>query len=294
MKVLFFAFYLCWILLTFIFISIPTSSYFGPFLHALLSSIVLGVYLLILSSLAHEVIKKTVSLNRKEIAGYIVVVAILLIIFLFGRQTQLYSSMLGGALSTANLLFGATMLGSLLASAINRVGELVPVCITAAVADGISVSKGPTKTMIADITEYYTSGGEKAVPLVDFILVKIGIPGYDNLVPVFGITDWIFVVLLTAALHRLNLSDNVMPARLGVGGLLTVPVAALALYVTIIIAQLTGLFIPAMVGIAMLFLVFLIIRHDLLRKVKRTDIYYGVFFSGAVAVSLILYATNFT
>ena len=293
MKLIFLAFYFCWFLLTIFIISIPVPSNLSPFLHSLLSIIVLGAYLLLLSSLARVVIKSIVVVERKELVTYFAVVVILLAIFVLGRQMQLSVGAFGGTLATANLLFGATMLGSLLATAIQRVGELVPVCITAAVADAISVSKGPTKAMIVDINEYYTSGGEGAAPLVDFILVKIGIPGIENLVPVFGITDWIFVVLLSASLYRLNLKDNILPARFRAGELLFVPVAVVALYLTIILAQLTGLFIPAMVGIALLFLVFLVIKYNLYKQIRKIDLYYSVFFPSAVAVALFLYARNF-
>lgn len=292
MKILFGTYYLCWIFLTFLISLIPVPADLGPLLQTLIGVIVLGVYLLVLSSLSWRVIKTMSFRQPRDAVGPAVIVTVLLAFFLISRQMPFFSGVFGGALVTANLLFGATLLGCFLAIAIKRVGELVPVCITAAVADGISVSKGPTKAMIAEITEYYTTGGDGNIPLVDFILIKIALPGYERLVPVFGVTDWIFVALLSAALQRLNLSDNLMPGGLSSSSLLAVPVAGLALYITIIIAQLTGLFLPAMIGIASLFLVFLVVKYDLHRKTRRIDFYYTVIFAGAVAISLLVYATK--
>lgn len=292
MKIYFATFYLSWIVLTVLIASLPFPAQLDPFFYSFLSIFVLGVYLLVLFFLSRIVIREVSTRKPKELLSYFAIVAIFLVVFFFGRQLSLSSGVVGGALATVNLLFGATLLGCFLATAIKRVGEMIPVCITAAVADGISVTKGPTKTMIGDISAYYTGGGEGVAPMVDFILVKIALPGAERLVPVFGITDWIFVVLLSAALYRLNLSDSLLPGRFNVGGFLVVPVAGLSLYVSIIIAQLTGLFLPAMAGIASLFLLFLVVKYSLHKQMRPMDIYYTLFFSGAVTVLLLVYATK--
>ncbi len=290
MRNTFIRFYLLWTVINVLIYFLPIPHDFGLQYSSLLIIIAVGVYLLAASSLAYTIINATSSRQRHEVIGYLLIVVLIMALAIV--YTSVFGNMgvVGAAVSTANLLVGATVLGTILSTAIKRIGELVPVCITAAVADTISVTMGPTKSIAAEITAYYGGGREGPVPLVDFIIIKAGIPGFAAPVPLFGVTDWIFLVLLSAALIRLGKTDNFLSVNGAIGKYVFVPVSVVALYISFIIAQLTGTFIPAMMLITCFFLVFLILQYKVHRKLRRVDIYYSCFFPCAVALVLLLYS----
>jgi len=49
-----------------------------------------------------------------------------------------------------------------------------------------------------------------APPFVDYLLVKIAMPGFEALMPVFGISDWIIIAFLSAATCKFNMNDNLI------------------------------------------------------------------------------------
>ena len=283
-------FYLLWTFINVLIYSLPIPHAFAVHYSVPLVIIVVGVYLFVASSLAYTIINATFSSQRYEVIGYLFLVVLVMSLAIAYSRILGNMGVVGTAVSTANLLVGATVTGSLLSTAIKRVGELVPVCITAAVADSISVTMGPTKSFAAEITVYYEGGKEGPPPLVDFIIIKAGIPGFDAPLPLFGVTDWIFLVLLSAALLRLGKTDNFLSTNGSIGRYVFVPVSVVALYIGFIFAQLTGTFIPAMVFITSFFLVFLVLQYKVHRKLRRVDIYYSCFFPCAVALVLLLYS----
>lgn len=285
-----FRFYLLWVFLNILIYSLPIPHDFAVKYSSILIIIIIGVYLLAASSLAYTIINTISSCHRQEVIGYLFMVVLIMFLAMLYSWGYGEIGVIGSAVSTANLLVGATVTGSLLSTAIKRIGELVPVCITAAVADTISVTMGPTQSFAAKITAYYEGGREGPAPLVDLIIIKVGIPGFDAPVPLFGVTDWIFLILLSAALIRLGKTDNLLSINESIGRYIFVPVSVVALYAGIIIAQVTGLFIPAMVFITSFFLVFLMLQYKVHRKLRRVDIYYSCFFPCAVALVLLIYS----
>lgn len=171
------------------------------------------------------------------------------------------------------LLMLATFAGAALARYVNRLWELVPVCIVMTLADFASWLHGPTGGFAREIKEYYLSP-EGPPPLVDMILVKLVFPGFDGLAPVFGVSDWIMVVFFAIVARRYEINDNLLgtlgmtQARKGrIGGYL--PVSVAALFLAIVLAQTTGLFVPALPLIALCMLLWYSARYLLLRTPRR-------------------------
>ncbi len=249
----------------------------------------IGLYLLLASSLSYRLITVVISENISFIypffAGSITFFVLLYVYMVKFESNLIFIT----SISTANLLFCATLIGAALSSAVKRPGELVPVCLTAAIADLISVIKGPTKSMVEDITAYYDKGMEGTPPFVDFILVKVGIPGFEIPVPLFGVTDWVLLVLLSSALLRMQKNDNLLVYKKKKSKFIYLPVSALALFAGLVFAQLTQEFIPAMVFIALFFLIYLVVKIEVHKKLYRTDIIYSLIFPLMVVTSVLLF-----
>lgn len=172
------------------------------------------------------------------------------------------------ALKSGLLLLIATLIGAALARYVQRLWELVPVCLVMTLADFASWSYGPTAVFSRQIEQYYRAPTGPA-PLIDMALVKLAFPGGAGLTPVFGISDWIMVVFFAIVAHRHDINDNLLgPAgeRLARQGRLGcyLPVSVLALLAAIMLAQATGLFIPALPLIALIMLLWFSARHRLI------------------------------
>ncbi len=282
-------FYLCWVLPTVVFYYFPVPEGISSFQQNLILFLFVAMYLLLASSLTYRIIKFVLLKDRAEVFIYSAV-ALFLFLLIYGyARIYDYSAVLIAGLSTANLLFAAGIAGTVLSSAIKRTGELVPVCLTAATADLMSVIKGPTKGMIEDISAYYEQGMIGPPPFVDFIVVKAGIPGYDVPLPLFGVTDWVLVALLSASLLRLNKTDNLLPGvRLAQERFLYLPVSAFALFAGLVTAQITGLFLPAMVFIVLFFLAYLVIKLKVHRELERSDVLYSFLLPSCIVVVILL------
>jgi hypothetical protein len=163
------------------------------------------------------------------------------------------------------LLLIATVVGAALARYVNRLWEIVPVCIVITLADFASWLHGPTEGFVREIKEYSLSP-EGPPPLVDMILVKLVFPGPVGLVPVFGVSDWIMVVFFAIVARRYDVNDNLVGplgevlARQGRIGCY-LPVSVVALFVALVLAQLTELFIPALPMVALLMLLWYAARY---------------------------------
>ncbi len=156
------------------------------------------------------------------------------------------------------LLLVATLIGAALARYVKRLWEIVPICIMMTLADFYSWLYGPTAGFMQQIQEYYRAP-QGVPPLIDMVLIKLVLPGSASLLPVFGISDWIMVVFFALVAARFKVNDNLIGAsgeslaRWGrIGRYL--PVSVVALFAALQLAQLSGLFIPALPLIALIML----------------------------------------
>ena len=168
------------------------------------------------------------------------------------------------------LLLVATVIGAALARYVQRLWEIVPIGIAMTLADFASWLYGPTAAFTRQIEEYYLAPVGPP-PLIDMLLIKLVFPGSAGLAPVFGISDWIIVVFFAIVARRHGVNDNLLGASgeaLARQGLIGryLPVSVVALFVATQLAQLTGLFIPALPLIALIMLLWYALRYLLLRS----------------------------
>lgn len=156
------------------------------------------------------------------------------------------------------LLLSGTLIGTALARFVNRLWEIIPICIAMALADFFSWFIGPTANFAQEIKQYYLAPVGPP-PLIDMVLVKLALPGAASLVPVFGISDWIMVAFFVNVSRHYTINDNLvglsgesLAQKKLCGRYLPVPVAAL--FVAVLLAQSTGLFIPVLPLIAIIML----------------------------------------
>lgn len=282
-------FFLWWVIPTIIVLNLPVPQTFTAIQLNLVVLFFTGFYLLLASSLSHRIIIEVFEEERETlflIICFSVLLFCLLYIYvrLFGHSSNIVAS-----ISTANLLFVATVIGAGLSSAVTRVAELVPICVTAAIADLMSVLKGPTKEMIKNISTYYEEGMTGVPPIVDFIVIKVGVPGFVVPMPLFGVTDWVLITIISSAMIRLRKSDNLLitPGRLG--NTLYFPVATAALFLGLVFAQATNMFFPAMVFISTIFLLYLLMKHKVHKEMGKLDILYSFAFPAVVVLLVFVF-----
>lgn len=284
-------FFILWSIPTVLFFYLPVPVDISSFQLSLTLYLFVGIYLLLASSLSYWVIVNVFSMNSLVLyMNGVIVVMILGALYWYATISAPFKIVLA-SLSTANLLFGSTLLGAVLSVAIKRVGELVPVCLTAAVADLTSVLKGPTKIMAADLSAYYEGGMQGTPPAIDAVLIKAGVPGHTVPVPLFGVSDWILLILLSSSLIRLQKTDNLLADGEMQRGYLFFPVTTLALYIGLLTAQITHIFLPAMVFICAIFLGYLVCKHKVHLKLTKSDCLNSLFFP-SVSAALILLLTS--
>lgn len=163
--------------------------------------------------------------------------------------------LLRAAIGSGVLLLVGVLVGTTLARYIKRLWEVIPVCLVMSFADFFSWSKGPTAGFAQEIEQYYRAP-EGPVPLIDMVLVKFAVPGFNGLIPVFGLSDWIMVVFFAAVTSRHQVNDNLLAVEpfskskaRKVGRYLPVSLAALS--VAIVLAQVTARFVPVLPIIAL-------------------------------------------
>ena len=171
------------------------------------------------------------------------------------------------------LLLVATLTGAAMARYVNRLWEIVPVCVVMTLADFASWLYGPTAGFTAQIQEYYLAP-DGAPPLIDMVLIKLAFPGPTGFAPVFGLSDWIMVVFFALVASHYQVNDNLAGqsgealARQGrIGRYL--PVSVVALFAAIVLAQSTGLFLPALPLIALIMLLWYAGRYLLYKLHAR-------------------------
>ena len=197
------------------------------------------------------------------------------------------------SLASINLIFFACIIGAWIITPLKRPAEIVPVCVVVAFADLFSVFSGPTRHFAGSISEYYKGGMQGAPPFVDFLLVKIISPAYKDLVPVFGVSDWIIIAFLSAAAVNFNMNDNLLGKNIEEiqksPVYLFFPIASAGLITAILIARLADFFIPALPFVVIVFLVFMMIRYPEMRKLTKTELVPMVIFSSILMTLMILF-----
>jgi len=179
-------------------------------------------------------------------------------------------------LNTANLIVFANLLGSWITAPLKRPAELVPLCVVMVLADFFSVFKGPSREIIESLTVYYETGMVGPPPAADFLLLKITVPGIGQLMPVFGVSDWIIIAFFSAAAVKFGFNDNF--AGKSISDMLSrrriafyLPVSVLGLLGAVLTAQALGVFLPALPVVVVFFIFDMMIRYPDVRKLKRSD-----------------------
>jgi hypothetical protein len=177
---------------------------------------------------------------------------------------------------TANLLVFANLLGVWIVTPLKREAELVIVCLAMALADLFSYIRGPTRQFVISLQAYYESGQLGPPPASDFLLIKVPLPGLPHLQPLFGVSDWIIIVFLSAAAAKFRINDNLAGKSLAVmrdnqRPSLYFPVAAAGLLLAISAAVFLDRFVPVLPVIAVLFVFFLLMRRPAARQLTRAD-----------------------
>ncbi len=189
------------------------------------------------------------------------------------------------------LISGAALLGTALSSAVRRPGELFPLALTAAAADVISVLRGPTRVIGEQLTLYYGGDMQGPVPFVDLFLCKIGtLEG--SIQPLFGVSDWILIVLLSTAVLRLE-QQGLLAAQLpqkNCAARSTFFVCGLGLCTALLCALILNTYIPALFFISLFYIAFLFICCNLRQALSIRDMAYSLIFPLLVGGSIFIIA----
>lgn len=195
-------------------------------------------------------------------------------------------------LSTVNLIFFACIIGNWMTIPVKRPAEIVPLCVVAACSDLFSVFAGPTKHLVKNISAYYQSGMMGTPPFIDYLLIKIALPGIKVLMPIFGVSDWIIISFLSAAAYKFNLNDNLIgystdDTKKSVG-FHFFPIASVGLILSIVIARIAGIFIPALPFVVLLFLGFMMIKYSEIRKLTKAELVPMFILAGLIILLIIV------
>lgn len=253
----------------------------GIFSSPALSFLVIVFFIFLLSStmaifLSYE--KDYLHKNNTKRRNLIIFLILLRLLLFQIESIDSYVSVLAGIMGTTTLILFACLLGSYLSQAIRRLPELIPVCSVAFTVDLYSVLQGPSKEIALQIGEFYSGGAKGPVPYADIILMKITNPAVDYLIPVFGVSDWIFVVFLTSTLLKFKVSDSVAGKSTTTiidtqSVPLYFPLVSIALLASIFIANILHIFVPALPVIIIVVLPWLMMRNLNLFTMRASDYY---------------------
>lgn len=222
--------------------------------------------------------KKFLRHNNVLRRNLIFIFTIMRIVLFQIENGETFVGVFAGILGTTTLIAISCLVGSYLVQAINRLPELIPVCSVAFTVDLYSVLRGPSKEIALQIGEFYSNGTQGPVPFVDIILVKIPNPSVEYLVPVFGISDWIFITFFTAVMLKFQIADsttgrNIKDVVDTCKMHMYFPFVSCALLVSILAAYLFNAFVPALPIIITIVLPWLIAKNWALFNLKKTDWY---------------------
>ncbi|WP_136806050.1 hypothetical protein [Desulfosediminicola flagellatus] len=265
----YFVFYGAWILLSLFLLQ--TGRWIPSVVTAGMGNVFILMMLLGLSFVSRHYQLRIEPSLKQRLPQRLLVLAVCVLIFgsgytmvtLLGIQGNLIS-----AIHTANLLFFACVLGSWLTEPLKRPAELIPLCLVMSLIDIFSVFQGPTRELTSNLVGYYGSGQPGPPPLVDYILIKLPLPGQSSLLPVFGVSDWIMIVMLSAAAAKFGMNDNILHRF----GKVYFPVAAMGLVATILAARELDMYLPALPMIAVCFLAVMSFKFPEVRHLTRNEL----------------------
>lgn len=196
-------------------------------------------------------------------------------LFIFVRQTG-NKNILLFIIGSANLIVFANLIGTWIVTPLKRPPELVLLCIVMSLSDLFSVLGGPTRFIAADLEKYYKSGMKGDVPPGDFLIIKIAVPGLDELMPVFGIADWIIIAFLASAVVKFGMDDNLAAQSLSnmikeKRMSLYLPAASAGLFFAVFSAHFFDIFLPALPVISLFFLTYTLVKYPDARNLTKKD-----------------------
>jgi len=176
---------------------------------------------------------------------------------------NLYIEAFGSVVSTIGLISAAAMIGRIIASRIDEIAFLIPLCLVAAIADLWSVFYGVTSELIT----------KKSV-MLDYLLIKYPSLGSAQLRQFIGISDFLFAAIFMGC--ALNFKLNIKKTYISF---------ILAFVTTFVIVAATGTGIPA---IPILAAFFMAVNYSIL-KVNYEDIKtMAIVIAGSAAVFYII------
>jgi len=198
-----------------------------------------------------------------------------MMLYLAGRELPIARSGLFIA-NTANLFVFANLLGAWMVKPLKRPAELIILCVVVALSDLFSVLKGPTRMIINDLKVYYETGMAGPAPAGDFLMIKVVVPGAADLQPVFGVSDWIILVFLSAAACRFGINDNLAGKSLSTMAdrnrvSFYFPVAGLGLFSAVAAALFLQVFVPVLPLVALVYIAYILAVFPSSRKLKKSD-----------------------
>ena len=228
-------------------------------------------------------------------------VMIFVILYLLAGPAGIQSNLIT-VLSTATLVQLACVIGHWLVTALKRPSEFIPIGMAVALSDMFSVFAGPTRHFAENISEYYRDGMTGPTPLVDFFLVKMPLPGNDLFMPVFGITDWVVIAILSAGALKFNMDDNLLsfsrPEKLTTAARPFFPAAGAGLILSIVAARSMGLYLPALPFIVIAFLAVMAVKYPEILKLGREEVramvFVGLLIIGLMALFAFMNSRSFT
>jgi hypothetical protein len=203
-----------------------------------------------------------------RIGGLIIGLLLFVGVYIFIGKMGVHSHFVT-AFHSANLIFMACLLGHWLVIPLKRAAELIPLCLVVSLVDIYSVFKGPSKNMTGGLAHYYTSGQAGTPPLIDFLLIKFPLPDQAGLLPIFGVSDWVIIAMLSAAAAKFELKDNIF----GQTNSPFMSVATIGLLLSIVLARTAGLYLPALPLIALIFLAIMLARYAEIRHITRNELH---------------------
>ena len=247
----------------------------------LLSFIVIVFFVLLLSTIMAVFFKfeKNTLYDNGNLRRNLLVILTIVRLLVFQIENEgSFIGVLAGIVGTTTLILISCLVGSYLSQAINRLSELIPVCSVAFTVDLYSVLNGPSKEIALQIKDFYINGAIGQVPYADIILLKIANPSAEYLTPIFGVSDWIFVVFITSVMLKFEIPDSILGKDIkdivsSTSKQFYFPIVSFALLVSIFTAYILNIFIPALPVIIVIILPWLIVKNRNLLKLKATDCY---------------------
>ncbi len=207
--------------------------------------------------------------------------------------SQLGDSSIFSPLGTIALISGGTALGMILAKSVQHPSELIPILITASVADIASAYSGPTKHFSEQLTQFYNGGPSDVVPFVDYFIVKMPLVFTGEELPLFGVTDWIFVSLIMAVIFKFFIAEKNV-SSIGTTKFPKDAIPVLALFSAVMIAWFSDSFITGIPAITLLVLGILIPTIPEMRNITAQSVRYTLLFPLGVIIATVvkLYLTS--